>query len=103
MVSISKRIATELNAQERAILNSLKASYAAAEAKQRLMEGELKGTTKQLDQIARYIHRDRVIVVELDVVKSKLLHDPGFLGKLSLRTNSGAERIGARIEVPDPG
>src|SRR5438132_3745234 len=45
---------SQLDAQKSAALNSLRASYAAAEARERLMATELKGTTKELDEIARY-------------------------------------------------
>lgn len=44
----------ELDGQKKAIVNSLRASYAAADAREKLMAGEVKGTTKQLDQMARY-------------------------------------------------
>ncbi len=45
---------SQLDAQKSAALNSLRTSYAAAEARERLMATELKGTTKELDEIARY-------------------------------------------------
>jgi succinoglycan biosynthesis transport protein ExoP len=64
------QLQTELNAQQRAILNSVKASYAAAEAKQRLMEGELRGTTKQLDQLARYAALKKEVQTNVDLYNS---------------------------------
>jgi capsular exopolysaccharide synthesis family protein len=45
---------SQLNEQKSATVNSLRASYAAAEARERLMAAEMKGTTKELDQMARY-------------------------------------------------
>src|SRR5207249_1772006 len=45
---------SQLNEQESATVNSLRASYAAAQAREHLMAGEMKGTTKELDQMARY-------------------------------------------------
>jgi capsular exopolysaccharide synthesis family protein len=45
---------SQLDAQMSAVLNSLKGSYAAAEARERLMSAEIKGTTKELNEIARY-------------------------------------------------
>jgi polysaccharide biosynthesis transport protein len=46
---------SQLDAQKRAIVSSLRASYAAAQARERLMTAEMMGTTKHLDQMARYI------------------------------------------------
>lgn len=45
---------SQLNEQKSATVNSLRASYAAAEAREHLMAGEIKGTGKELDQMARY-------------------------------------------------
>ncbi len=45
---------SQLDSQKRAILNSLRASYAAATARESLMSAEMKGTSKELDKVARY-------------------------------------------------
>jgi capsular exopolysaccharide synthesis family protein len=45
---------SQLNAQESQILSSLKTSYSAARARERLMDSEIKGTSKQLNEMARY-------------------------------------------------
>ena len=45
---------SQLNSQKRAIVNSLRASYAAAEARESLMSAEMKGTSQELDKMARY-------------------------------------------------
>lgn len=44
----------QLEAEKNAAVTSLRASYAAAEAREHLMAGEIKGTTKELDEMARY-------------------------------------------------
>lgn len=45
---------SQLNAQEAQILSSLKTSYSAARAREQLMDSEIKGTSKQLNEMARY-------------------------------------------------
>lgn len=61
---------SELDSQKRAIVNSLKASYAAAEARERLMAAEMKGTTKQIDQMARYAALKKEVQTEVDLYNS---------------------------------
>ncbi len=45
---------SQLEIQKKAIVNSMRASYAAAETREGLMSAEMKGTTKDLDNVARY-------------------------------------------------
>jgi polysaccharide biosynthesis transport protein len=45
---------SQLNKEESAILNSLRANAAAAEAREHMMADEMKGTSKELNQMARY-------------------------------------------------
>ena len=44
----------QIDAQKTAILNSTRASFAAANARERLMAEEMKGTSKEINQVARY-------------------------------------------------
>ncbi len=44
----------QVDIQKRAIVTSLRASYAAAEARESMMSAEMKGTSKELDKVARY-------------------------------------------------
>ncbi len=45
---------SQLNAQRENILSELKTSYAAAKAREGLMSGQMRGTTKQLNEMAQY-------------------------------------------------
>jgi polysaccharide biosynthesis transport protein len=61
---------SELDSQERAIVNSLRASYAAAEARESLMSAEMRGTTKELDQMARYTALKKEVQTNVDLYNS---------------------------------
>jgi succinoglycan biosynthesis transport protein ExoP len=45
---------SQMDIQKKAIVNSMRASYAAAETREGLMSAEMKGTSKELDKVARY-------------------------------------------------
>ena len=45
---------SQLEIQKKAIVNSMRASYAAAETREGLMSAEMKGTGKELDKMAQY-------------------------------------------------
>src|SRR6476661_7604706 len=45
---------TQLDLQKRAIVSSMRASYAAAQTREGMMSAEMKGTSKELDKVARY-------------------------------------------------
>src|SRR5579863_8118190 len=45
---------SQLNGQEAQILSSVRTSYSAARAREQLMDSEIKGTSKQLNEMARY-------------------------------------------------
>jgi succinoglycan biosynthesis transport protein ExoP len=60
----------QLDMQKKAIVNSLRASYAAAEARQRLMQTEMKGTTKQLGEMARYSALKKEVQSEVELYNS---------------------------------
>lgn len=44
----------QIEIQKKAIVNSMRASYASAEARESLMSAEMKGTSKELSQVARF-------------------------------------------------
>ncbi len=45
---------SQVDIQKKAIVNSLRASYASAEARESLMAAEMKGTSKELDEVAQF-------------------------------------------------
>jgi polysaccharide biosynthesis transport protein len=61
---------SEVNGQKHAIVNSMRASYAAAEARQQLMAAEMKGTTKEIGQMARYAALKKEVQTEVDLYNS---------------------------------
>jgi polysaccharide biosynthesis transport protein len=61
---------SQLNGQKHAIVNSMRASYAAAEAREQLMAAEMKGTTKEIGQMARYTALKKEVQTEVDLYNS---------------------------------
>ena len=61
---------SELNSQKHATFNSIRASYAAAEARERLMAAEMKGTTKEMGQMARYTALKKEVQTDVDLYNS---------------------------------
>ena len=61
---------SQLNGQKHAILNGMKASYAAAEAREQLMAAEMKGTTKSIGQMAQYTALKKEVQTEVDLYNS---------------------------------
>jgi len=61
---------SQLNGQKHAIVNSMKASYAAAEAREQLMAAEMKGTTKEIGQMAQYTALKKEVQTEVDLYNS---------------------------------
>ena len=61
---------SEVDAQKRATVNSLRASYAAAEAREQLMAAEMKGTTKEMGQMARYTELKKELQTEVELYNS---------------------------------
>src|SRR4029077_12031160 len=45
---------TQITIQKKGIVNSLRASYAAAQARESMMVAEMKGTSQELDKMAKY-------------------------------------------------
>jgi succinoglycan biosynthesis transport protein ExoP len=61
---------SQLNGQKHAIVTSMRASYAAAEARESLMAAEMKGTTKEIGQMARYTALKKEVQTEVDLYNS---------------------------------
>ncbi len=61
---------SQLNSQKHAIVNSIRASYAAAEAREQLMAAEMKGTTKELGQMSRYNALKKEVQTDVDLYNS---------------------------------
>jgi polysaccharide biosynthesis transport protein len=61
---------SQLNSQKHAIVNSIRASYAAAEARERLMAAEMKGTNKEIGQMARYGALRKEVETEVELYNS---------------------------------
>jgi polysaccharide biosynthesis transport protein len=61
---------SELDSQKHATVNSIRASYAAAEARERLMAAEMKGTTKEMGQMSRYTALKKEVQTDVDLYNS---------------------------------
>jgi capsular exopolysaccharide synthesis family protein len=61
---------SQLDSQKHGIVNSIRASYAAAEARERLMAAEMKGTTKELGQMSRYTALKKEVQTDVDLYNS---------------------------------
>ena len=61
---------SQLNIQKKAIVNSLRASYAAAETREGLMAAEMKGTSKELDKVARYTTLKKEVEANVELYNS---------------------------------
>jgi succinoglycan biosynthesis transport protein ExoP len=59
-----------MDGQKHAIVNSIRASYAAAQARERLMAAEMKGTTKELGQMSRYTALKKEVQTDVDLYNS---------------------------------
>src|SRR2546425_11905348 len=58
---------SQLNEQKNATVNSLRASYAAAKAREHLMTAEMKGTSNELEQMARYSALKKEVQTNVDL------------------------------------
>ena len=54
MQSEVDELQSQLEIQKKAIVNSMRASYAAAQARESMMGAEMKGTSQELDKMAKY-------------------------------------------------
>ncbi len=84
----------ELESQKHAIVNSLRASYAAAEARERLMGAEMKGTTKELSQMSRLNALKKEVQTNVDLYNS-------LYGKIKEAGIAAASKS-ADIRIVDP-
>ena len=84
----------QLNQQESATVNSLKASYTAAGAREHMMAQEMKGTSKELDQMARYSALKKEVQTNVDLYNS-------LYAKIKEAGISAASKS-ANIHIVDP-
>lgn len=61
---------SQLDIQKKAIVNSMRASYAAAETREGLMSAEMKGTGKELDKMARYTTLKKEVEANVELYNS---------------------------------
>jgi polysaccharide biosynthesis transport protein len=85
---------SQINGQKKAIVNSLRASYAAAEARESLMTAEMKGTGKELDKVARYTALKKEVEANVELYNS-------LYGKIKEAGISAASKS-ADIQIVDP-
>jgi polysaccharide biosynthesis transport protein len=85
---------SQMNSQKKAIVNSLRASYAAAEARESLMAAEMKGTGKELDKVARYVTLKKEVEANVELYNS-------LYGKIKEAGISAASKS-VDIQVVDP-
>ena len=84
----------QIESQKRAIVTSLRASYAAAEARESLMTAEMKGTGKELDKVARYTALKKEVEANVELYNS-------LYGKIKEAGISAASKS-ADIQIVDP-
>jgi capsular exopolysaccharide synthesis family protein len=61
---------TQLDLQKKAIVNSMRAAYAAAQTREVLMTSEMKGTSKELDKMARYTTLKKEVEANVELYNS---------------------------------
>ena len=88
---------SQLDGQKKAIVNSYNASYAAAEARERLMAAEMKGTTKEMGQMARYTALKKEVQTEVELYNSLVRKNQGSWHRGSFEVGQHSRRrCGAR-------
>ena len=85
---------SQIDIQKKAIVNSLRASYAAAEARESMMSAEMKGTGKELDKMARYT------TLKKEVEANETLYN-SLYGRIKEAGIAAASKS-ADIQVVDP-
>jgi len=90
---------SQLDAQKSVILNSLKASYAAAHAREGLMAAEMKGTSHELNQMARYTALKKEVQANVELYNS--LYARIKEAGISAASKSVSIRIVDQARVPD--
>ncbi|HEY7615158.1 MAG TPA: GumC family protein, partial [Terriglobales bacterium] len=89
----------QLASQKNAILNSLKASYAAARAREQLMLSEMRGTTQEIGQAARYSALKKEVQTNVDLYNS--LYARIKEAGISAASKSAHIRVVDPARVPD--
>lgn len=84
----------QLDTQKKAIVTSMRASYAAAEAQESLMSAEMKGTGQELGKMARYATLKKEVEANVDLYNS-------LYGKIKEAGISAASKS-ADIQIVDP-
>ena len=97
----AKRLQSEVNelqsqieGQKKAIVNSLRASYAAAAARESLMAAEMKGTSQELDKMGRYAALKKEVEANVELYNS-------LYGKIKEAGISAASKS-VDIQIVDP-
>jgi len=85
---------SQLDIQKKAVVNSLRASYAAAQARENMMGAEMKGTSQELDKMARYTALKKEVEANVELYNS-------LYGKIKEAGISAASKS-ADIQVVDP-
>ena len=85
---------SQLDGQKKAIVTSMRAGYAAAQARESLMAAEMKGTSKELDKVARYTALKKQVEANVDLYNS-------LYGKIKEAGISAASKS-VDIQVVDP-
>ena len=84
----------QLDGQKKAIVTSMRASYSAAEARRRLTAAEMKGTSRELDKVARFSTLKKEVEANVDLYNS-------LYGKIKEAGISAASKS-VDIQVVDP-
>ena len=85
---------TQIDIQKKAIVNSLRASYAAAQARESMMGAEMKGTSQELDKMAKYSALKKEVEANVALYNS-------LYGRIKEAGISAASKS-ADIQVVDP-
>lgn len=65
-----EELQAQIESQKKAILTSTQASFVAANARENLMAAEIKGTTKEINQVARYNSLKKEVQANVDLYNS---------------------------------
>ena len=68
---------TQLDIQKKAIVNSLRASYAAAQARESMMGAEMKGTSQELDRMSKYSTLKKEVEANVALYNTLIWADQG--------------------------
>jgi polysaccharide biosynthesis transport protein len=94
LLSEVDELQSQLDIQKKAIVNSLRASYAAAQARESMMGMEMKGTSQELDKMAKYASLKKEVEANVALYNS-------LYGRIKEAGISAASKS-ADIQVVDP-